>query len=560
MEARVELKQKKATSCVARIKQSLRPTIYQQSSFTSPTSKVVKKMRLENYESKRVIVGPHSGHSFLRYYLNYKKSGRPKRVMFYNNCEWLDYPRDVVNLVKNDFEIKNAVVEIRLNGHELVLDFLHMCQVDLKTGLQQPIAWTDEAGDCFFPEVCVAFDGKSYNLCEHEGMNLCIKIEVNEDDESELRENSGEPNVLVKDTQVEIGTRMKGLGCGNVGESILHNKVGLVPYAKYVQGKLDLNYVQKMFLNGMSSFGNIDFEIVEAYHCSPASMQQRLELFLTQAKITKELHGDANVRYAWFPFSKGELSTMMKYGLGRCALCATKCSYGAGVHLSDVTCPYASARYCDIDENGVRHLVFCRLIMGNMEVLHPSIDTATSQFQPSNSEYDTGVDDIQCPRYYIVWNMNINTHIYPEFIISFKVSVDVEGHFCGTLGESNDSGANSFGPNSSSQGSNDLLLSSFLVDNGIATNGVASTQKVPKSPWLPFSMLVSAIGDKAPPSNMSLIKSHYELYKAKHISRGDFVKELRLIVGDNLLRATIISLQFRIPSNVELEGSNQNEV
>ncbi|XP_057444858.1 inactive poly [ADP-ribose] polymerase RCD1-like [Lotus japonicus] len=216
MEARVELKQKQATGCVAHLRRASRPTLYQQPSLASPTSKAVEKMRLEDYESKRTIVGSLSGQSFLKCYLNYKNSGRPKRVMFYNNCEWLDYPRDVVNLVKNDFEIKNAAVEIELNGRELVLDFLQMCQVDLQTGLQQPIAWIDEAGSCFFPEACVAFDGKSYNLCEREGMNLCIKIEVNGDDESELRECSEDPNVLVKDTQVEIGIRMIGLSCQNV--------------------------------------------------------------------------------------------------------------------------------------------------------------------------------------------------------------------------------------------------------------------------------------------------------------------------------------------------------
>jgi len=86
-------------------------------------------------------------------------------------------------------------------------------------------------------------------------------------------------------------------------------------------------------------------------------------------------------------------------------------------------CCMYSARYCDVDENGVRHLVLCRVIMGNMEILRPG----TGQFQPSSYEYDNGVDDIQCPRYYVVWNMNINTHIYPEFVVSFKLSFDAEG-------------------------------------------------------------------------------------------------------------------------------------
>ncbi|XP_057425657.1 inactive poly [ADP-ribose] polymerase RCD1-like [Lotus japonicus] len=299
-------------------------------------------MRLEEYESKRTIVGPESGQSFLRYYLNYKKSGRPKRVMFYNNGEWLDYPKDIVSLVKNDLEMKKAALEIRLNGCELILDFLHMCQVDLKTDLQQPIAWIDEAGGCFFPETYVVSDGKSYNLWEHERVKLCVEIKINKVDESKLRECSGEP----KDTQLEVGTMLNRLECGNVCESIIQNKVGFVPYAESVQGNLDLDYVQKIFLNGMNIFDSIYVEIVEAYRCSGTLMQAQLELFQTQAKITKELHEDANFRYAWLPFSKKELSTMMKYGLGHYALYATKCTYGAGVYLAHVICPYARRKGC----------------------------------------------------------------------------------------------------------------------------------------------------------------------------------------------------------------------
>ena len=49
------------------------------------------------------------------------------------------------------------------------------------------------------------------------------------------------------------------------------------------------------------------------------------------------------------------------------------------------------------------------------------------QFHPSSNDYDNGVDDVQSPRYYIVWNMNVNTHIYPEFVVSFKVYSNLKG-------------------------------------------------------------------------------------------------------------------------------------
>jgi hypothetical protein len=82
-----------------------------------------------------------------------------------------------------------------------------------------------------------------------------------------------------------------------------------------------------------------------------------------------------------------------------------------------------SSLYCDVDENEIKHLVLCRVIMGKMELLRPSSDQHCS----SGYEYDNGVDDIQRPEHYVVWNMNRNTHIYPEFVVSFKAPLDVKG-------------------------------------------------------------------------------------------------------------------------------------
>lgn len=68
-------------------------------------------------------------------------------------------------------------------------------------------------------------------------------------------------------------------------------------------------------------------------------------------------------------------------------------------------------------------MVLCRVIMGNMEVVLPG----SKQFHPSSESFDSGVDDPENPRHYIVWSMNINTHIYPEYVVSFKVPANREG-------------------------------------------------------------------------------------------------------------------------------------
>ncbi|KAG5134552.1 hypothetical protein JHK82_025740 [Glycine max] len=513
----LNLKRKRATRYAAHLSGASQPMLGHWSSFTSPTSRAVKRMRLGGYRNRLTNAGPHIGRSLARRFLNYKKSGRLERLMFYENGSWLDFPKDVVDLVKKDLEIKRAAVEIESHGYHLLFDFLRLHKMDLKTGLQQPIALIDEAGCCFFPEIYAASDEEPYNLSKQEEV---------------------EDSINKKD-------------CGNVGEDIQqHQDIGLDAYTESVYGKLDLNSVQKMFLKGMCSFGSTDSDIVEIYHCSGASMQARWELFQKQAEITKKNHGEANIRYAWLASSKGELSTMMNYGLSHYGLSGSKCTYGIGVHLAAVTCPDASVRYCDVDENGVRHLALCRVIMGNMEILRPGTD----QFHPSSCEYDNGVDAIECPQYYVVWNMNMNTHIYPEFVVSFKVSSDAEGHFCGSEGK------NVSGVNTACDGPHGLLNSeSSTVDNGKAPSMVSSTPKVPKSPWMPFPVLLDAIRDQVPPTGMDVIKTYYEQFRSKHISRDDFVKMLRLIVGDGLLRTTITNLQYKIPSGGELKDSIKKE-
>lgn len=63
--------------------------------------------------------------------------------------------------------------------------------------------------------------------------------------------------------------------------------------------------------------------------------------------------------------------------------------------------------------------------MGKMEV----VCSGSRQNLPSCEDYDSGVDDLQNPRIYIVWTMNMNTHIYPEFVVSFKISSKTEGEY-----------------------------------------------------------------------------------------------------------------------------------
>ncbi|CAL0311856.1 unnamed protein product [Lupinus luteus] len=570
----LNLKRKRAIQHAAYLNGASRSVLPYLSSFMSPTNKFVKQRRLGRSKSK---LTKHGNLSLIRYYLNYKKTGRPERLMFYQNGEWMDFPKDILDLVKKDLYVKKAAVEIELNDHHLVLDFLHMYQMDLKTGLQQPIAWIDEKGCCFFPEVVAVSDEELYDFCKQEGekchdssfadpyksneIKLHLDIEINGENNSKLGECSGESNALVKHIQVDAKKAVSQCDVedssnkkvdGNFGKAIEQNQnIVFNGSTDFVNIKLELDTVKQMFMKGMSDFGST--AIIGIYHCSSPFMQARLELFEKQALITKKCRGDANVRYAWLPSSKGESSTMVNYGLGHCGLSASKCTYGIGVHLAAASCPYASASYCDVDENGVQRLVLCRVIMGNMELLR----SGSRQFHPSSSGYDSGVDDIQSPRFCVVWNMNINTHIYPEFIVSFKVSSDSEGQLRGSVHRNNAPEVNMAGQ--SPQG----LLHSSPVDvsllncgtpQGKATIVVDSMPKAPKYPCMSFPMLFAAIKDQIPSKDMEHVILHYQTFRAKKITREDFVSKLRLVVGDTLIRDTVTRLKDEVPMFFALFG------
>ncbi|KAJ7953406.1 Poly [ADP-ribose] polymerase [Quillaja saponaria] len=574
----LNLKRKRATRCASYLNGPSCSVSPHWPFLISPSHKLGKRRRIARSRSKLVNSGTQFRQTLLRCYSNYKKTGRPERLMFYQNGEWMNFPPDVVDLVRKDLEVKKGAVEVEFSGCHLVLDFLHMYQMDLETGAQQPIAWIDEAGGCFFPEVFSVDNDEQYNLKDEESsfeepsrskdIKLHLEIEINGVDQSDFKECSGESDALVKYIHID-GKCARNQFIVEVEDSsnkmpkTKTGKVGFVPNTKAVDGKMDLDTVKKMFLDGMKSFGRAD--IVEIYQCSSDSLPVRFELFQKQLEITKKCRRDPNVQYGWLATSKGELSTIMKFGLGHCGLSKIKSTYGIGVHLAAADCANKSASYCDVDENEVRYMVFCRVIVGNVELLHHG----NRQFLPSSNDFDSGVDDLQSPRYYVVWNMNMNTHIYPEFVVSFKIRTDAEGSLVGS-----ESKHNAYGVTLARQMPQGHLQSESstidvgsdsqpILDKGSSQGNTASlaatSPRAPKSPWMPFPMLFASISNKVPSTDMELINTHYEQFRAKKIGRDDFVKKLRFIVGDTLLRSTITKLQCKIPSTPICQSEMRSE-
>lgn len=62
-------------------------------------------------------------------------------------------------------------------------------------------------------------------------------------------------------------------------------------------------------------------------------------------------------------------------------------------------------------------MMLCRVILGNVE----AVLSGSKQFQPTNESFDNGVDDLQNPKNYIIWDANVHKHIYAEYAAVVKI-------------------------------------------------------------------------------------------------------------------------------------------
>lgn len=297
----------------------------------------------------------------LKNYSNFMKSGPPSRLLFHHNGEWNDFPKDILDFVRDEFQAKKVAINVQLNDGPVVLDILYMVQVDLKTGSQKPIAWIDEAGSCFFPEICYNYQSDRDDedeiapAVELNGANeikLHLEINVNGVNGSNLEECVEESNVNFKRIKFEQECVGKENGLANCDE---HNSESIkLPdrfggnedeaYPKLDMYKFaDVDAVRNMFLMAMKPISKVT--ISQINNCSNKFMQMRLELFEKQCQITKKYRGNSNVRYAWLPCPKDAVSNFAAYGFGY-ALPEPKAKYGVGVHLNDIKSLNARFEFC----------------------------------------------------------------------------------------------------------------------------------------------------------------------------------------------------------------------
>ncbi|KAJ8529032.1 hypothetical protein K7X08_035867 [Anisodus acutangulus] len=312
------------------------------------------------------------------------KSGLPQRVLFHQNGEWSDFPQDIVRIVKEDFRAKKAMIEVNFGGFHVILDILYMVQVNLVTGLEKPIAWIDEAGGCFFPDLCLVSCKMHDNLEVHSQRTEEFSV--------------AEPDRATK-IKLHLEIDFNGPNNCNLEECVEESNVS------FKRIKVD------------PFKDNQEFAVDKK---SDPKMEEVAENQQFQESLSPKL--EDTLKYAWLASSKEVVPTIMNYGLAQGAI-GQKTNLGVGVHLIAQDCASKSAAGCDTDKNGVRYMVLCCVILGNEELLY----FGSKQSHLSNEKYDSGVDDLESPTYYTVWNMNMNTHIYPEYVVSFRMSSGAEG-------------------------------------------------------------------------------------------------------------------------------------
>uniref|UniRef100_A0A0C9S912 TSA: Wollemia nobilis Ref_Wollemi_Transcript_9834_3639 transcribed RNA sequence n=1 Tax=Wollemia nobilis TaxID=56998 RepID=A0A0C9S912_9CONI len=316
---------------------------------------------------------------------------------------------------------------------------------------------------------------------------------------------------------------------------------------KLKDSDIEYMHVQKKFLDGLRkvSLRTIITGIYRNSHKS-ALGQARLEAFQKQIEITENSRGNANIRYAWHGTSLTCVSTVIVHGFSHTRILENGPAYGVGVYLSPGDCSYLSVPFSDLDKKGEQCVVLCRVILGNVE----EVPIGSHQFHPSSDKFDSGVDDLINPKYHIIWSTHMNTHILPEYIISFKAPqlcddglesnprvVDIPRSVGSNLQDAEVAVANE----SSLHEVMEPCINSTKESQQKIHAPIKESGRMPSLPTMSFLKLLSIISKFLPTASINALEGLYTAYKVGRIGKDVFTKKVRMIAGERVLLAVIRS-------------------
>ncbi|XP_074316908.1 putative inactive poly [ADP-ribose] polymerase SRO5 [Silene latifolia] len=286
------------------------------------------------------------------------------------------------------------------------------------------------------------------------------------------------------------------------------------------EGERPYELIRRRFLAGVG-----DTAVVTAVHrrnwsVNPSSMA-RIQAFQVHLKGLENKYGggngggSTNMKFGWYGGDKRKIERILDHGFGFQDLLLN--NHGA-ILLSPDDSPVPSVEDSSPDEDGLRHVLLCRVLLGRSELVH----IGSGQTHPSSDAFDSGVDSYDKPSKYVIWSTNMNTHILPEYIVTFK--------------------ANATAAQSPSKGVFPK------TQNGI---------RMPTSPWISFPALISVLARYLPSDAVALISKYHKDYKEKKISRPDLIEKVRHIAGDKLLVAVIKSFKSVKESRMSHHNTNK---
>ncbi|KAJ0755114.1 putative NAD(+) ADP-ribosyltransferase [Helianthus annuus] len=282
-----------------------------------------------------------------------------------------------------------------------------------------------------------------------------------------------------------------------------HDLIGINGLVRLDEGDKLCGIIGKKFVNRLGEIGigvGVEYIHRNMFNATVIS-QARISSFQIFVKaVEKRNGGDANVKYAWFGGSKDEINKIVLHGFGYDNINKDGL-FDHGIVLSADHSPLESVESAIADEDGIKHILLCRVLLGKTEL----VSRGSKQSHPSSEDFQSGVDDLVSPKKYIVWSSQMNTHILPEFVISFK-----------TLTSMN------------SQPFQEC-------DQVPKLDGVPVCVKKPISPWIPIPELIAALSKILPPKAIKEITQFRRSYIEHKIPRCDMIRGIRKITGDRLL-------------------------